>query len=99
MAEALGDTRSFSDPGPRVSVVIPTYNSASFLRPTLERVLAQTFSDWELVIYDDGSSDDTMLVCEAVTGGDPRARIVRGTNGGVARARNSGFEATTPTTE
>src|SRR5262245_14981490 len=99
MAAAVGDMRSCTGAGPRVSVVIPTYNSASFLRPTLERVLTQTFTDWELVIYDDGSSDDTVLVCEEVTGGDPRARIVRGINGGVARARNRGFDATTPTTE
>src|SRR4029450_9349795 len=71
-----------------------------FLRPTLERVFAQTFTDWELVIYDDGSSDDTALICEQVTDADPRARIVRGgTNGGVARARNRGFDATTSTTE
>jgi GT2 family glycosyltransferase len=84
---------------PRVSIVIPAYNSASFLRRTLDGVFAQSFSEWELVIYDDGSSDDTVRLCEAVADGDDRVRVVRGTNGGVASARNRGFAATTPTSE
>ena len=84
---------------PRVSIVIPAYNSAAFLRRTLDGVFAQSFSEWELVIYDDGSSDDTVRLCEAVADGDDRVRVVRGTNGGVASARNRGFAATTPTSE
>jgi cellulose synthase/poly-beta-1,6-N-acetylglucosamine synthase-like glycosyltransferase len=86
-------------PSPRVSIVIPAYNSASLLPDTLHGVFAQTFSDWELVIYDDGSSDSTVLVCEQLANGDPRVRIIRGENGGVAAARNRGFESTYPRSE
>src|SRR5438094_4504944 len=51
----------------RVSVLMPTFNQAHFLSHALERLLAQTFSDWELLIVDDGSSDSTREVLAAWT--------------------------------
>src|SRR5262245_6520860 len=62
--------------GPRVSIVIPAYNSVAFLSRTLKSVLGQRFADWELVIYDDGSSDGTVSYCEAIADDEPRVRVV-----------------------
>jgi glycosyltransferase involved in cell wall biosynthesis len=60
---------------PRVSVCIPSYNAARFLPAAIESVLAQEFADFELVVSDDASSDDTVAVCAHYT--DPRFRFVR----------------------
>ena len=70
---------------PTVSVVIGTYNSARWLGATIDSVRRQTFQDWELVIVDDGSTDDT----RRVVGGhadDPRIRYVLQTRAGRASA-------------
>jgi glycosyltransferase involved in cell wall biosynthesis len=75
---------------PLVSVVIPCYNQAQFLREAIEGVLAQTHPRVELVVVDDGSSDNTVDVVAHY----PRVRCVRQENRGVAEARNAGFRAT-----
>lgn len=76
---------------PKVSVVMPAYKAAAFIGLAIASVRAQTMQDWELIVVDDCSPDDTTAVAEAAAGGDPRVRIVRADqNGGVARARNLG---------
>jgi glycosyltransferase involved in cell wall biosynthesis len=75
---------------PEISVVIPAHNSAITLRETLESVLAQTLQDLEVIVIDDGSTDDTATL--AVSTDDPRVRVVSVPNGGVSRARNIGIE-------
>jgi glycosyltransferase involved in cell wall biosynthesis len=75
---------------PKVSVVIPTYNRSQALRPTIESVLAQAYADWELLLVDDGSTDDTPEVARSYR--DPRIRSVRQENRGHAAARNRGLE-------
>lgn len=73
-------------PAPLISVLTPSYNGATLIRETLDSLAAQTVSDFEVVIVDDGSRDDTVAVVEAV--GDPRIRLFRApTNGGPAVAR------------
>src|SRR5215467_14924975 len=84
---------------PRISIVIPTYNSEDYLAQTLDSVLVQTCSDWELVIYDDGSRDGTVAVADCYSAYDRRIRVLQGRNGGVAAARNQGFAATNPVSE
>ncbi|MEZ4601554.1 MAG: glycosyltransferase [Syntrophotaleaceae bacterium] len=59
---------------PRVSICIPTYNSAAFLEEALESVWAQDFRDYEVVMVDDGSSDDTVRISAAFAARDPRIR-------------------------
>src|SRR5690349_16573876 len=59
---------------PDVSVIVPSYNHSVFLRDSIESVLAQTFNDWELVIVDDVSSDDSVEVARSYQ--DPRIRVV-----------------------
>jgi len=73
---------------PIVSIIIPTYNRAYIIRNPIESVLAQTNADWELIIVDDGSTDDTKEVVDSF--GDDRIRYVYQENAGVANARNHG---------
>jgi hypothetical protein len=71
---------------PTVSVVMAAYNGAAFIRDTIDSVLAQTMSDFEIVVADDCSKDDTLAVLATID--DPRLRVVRATrNGGPAAAR------------
>jgi len=74
---------------PRISVVIPTYNSASSLREAIESVLRQTYADFEIVVIDDGSTDDTGCVVRSF--GD-RVCYWRQDNRGVSAARNHGIK-------
>jgi glycosyltransferase involved in cell wall biosynthesis len=72
---------------PEVSVVIPTFNAAAFLRGALESVFTQTFSDHEIIVVDDGSTDETAEVLGSLPG---PLRLLRQQNQGVSRARNRG---------
>lgn len=76
---------------PLVSVVVPAYNAARFIERTLRSACGQTHRTLEVVVVDDGSSDDTAAVVEAFAGRDPRVRLLRQANGGVSRARNAGL--------
>lgn len=77
-------------PPPRVSVLITTYNAASFIRETIASVLGQTFTDFELVVVDDGSTDATVAILASIE--DPRLRILRTPrNLGIVGARNFGY--------
>jgi len=74
---------------PLVSVVIPAYNAARTVVSTVQTVLDQTVRDLEVVVVDDGSSDDTVEVARGID--DPRVRVVARENGGAAAARNTGI--------
>lgn len=76
------------DAWPAVTVVISTYNRSKMLKEAIFSVMAQTLSDWEIVVVDDGSEDDTEDVVRGI--GDHRIRYVRQDNRGVAAARNFG---------
>jgi glycosyltransferase involved in cell wall biosynthesis len=79
-------------PEPLVSVILPTYNRAALLTEALASVRAQTFTDWECVVVDDGSTDGTPGLLAGVT--DPRVRCVRvAHSGNPAVARNAGLAA------
>lgn len=84
------DAVSRSDfPVPLVSVVMPLYNSAATVRASLESVLAQTYRNLEILVVDDGSTDDGVALCRSYD--DPRLRIVQQRNRGLAGARNTGI--------
>jgi glycosyltransferase involved in cell wall biosynthesis len=74
---------------PKVSVVIPTYNRAAQVRNAIESVMAQTFSDLEVIVVDDGSSDDTGKILQETYG--DRIRYFAQANQGVSVARNKGL--------
>ncbi len=82
-----------------ISIVIPAYNSERFLAQTVESVLAQSVSEWELVIVDDGSTDDTPQIMRRFAEQDRRIRAVTQPNGGVAAARNRGWQESDPEAE
>ncbi len=75
-------------PKPLVSVIIPTYQRCDFLPQAIESVIGQAFSDWELIVVDDGSFDETPKLLQSVD--DGRVRAVRQPNQGVSAARNHG---------
>lgn len=74
---------------PVVSVIIPTYNSARYLAEAVDSVLAQTFTDLEVLVIDDGSTDETTSV---ISGYRTPVRYIRQENGGVSVARNRGIQ-------
>src|SRR5262245_50792988 len=73
-----------------VSVIMPTFNRADTIRRAIRSVQAQTFTDWELIVVDDGSTDNTVALIE---GYDPRLKLIRQKNQGTAGARNAGLRA------
>jgi len=75
---------------PRISVIIPCYNNKPYLRECLDSVLNQTFSDYEVIVVDDGSTDGTGEIIQSYL---PRVRYLRQSNQGPAAARNAGIEA------
>jgi glycosyltransferase involved in cell wall biosynthesis len=83
---------------PRVSVVVPAYNAERFLALTLEGVIAQTMSEWELIIVDDASTDGTLEVARRFEQRDPRIRVIeRSQNSGAQSVPNNiGLQAADP---
>ena len=77
---------------PSISVIVPVYQAEKFLRDCVESVRRQTFSDWELLLVDDGSHDGSAEVCDALARQDARIRVFHQPNGGPAHARNTGLD-------
>jgi len=80
---------------PKVSVITPCYNSARYIEQTVMSVRAQTSTDWEHLVVDDGSADGSGDVVRALAKADDRLRVSSFENGGCARARNRGFRQAT----
>jgi cellulose synthase/poly-beta-1,6-N-acetylglucosamine synthase-like glycosyltransferase len=78
---------------PLVSIIMPTWNRAQLLRRAVLSVQAQTYAGWELIVVDDGSTDDTPYVLQGLQTFDRRIRVVAGEHAGVSRARNAGLAA------
>lgn len=76
-----------------VSIIVPVYNAGAFIEDTIRMVLAQTYTQWELLLVDDCSKDDSRAKIEAFCGRDERIRLIaRARNGGAAEARNMGMD-------
>lgn len=77
---------------PEISVIIPVYNSQDYLKDCIESILAQSFSDWELIIVDDGSTDGSGPICQDYAKKDSRIKSIAKPNGGLSSARNAGLD-------
>jgi len=78
---------------PLVSVILPTYNRVTYLKKAIESVRAQTFSNWELLVVDDGSNDETSSVVGEIARKDRRIQLLSQVNAGAAAARNHGLSS------
>ena len=78
---------------PRVSVIVPVFKAEAFLDQCVQSVLTQTERDFELLLIDDGSPDNSPALCDAWAARDSRVRVIHKPNGGVSSARNAGLDA------
>ena len=77
---------------PKISVIVPVYNVEPYLRECLESILVQTFDDFELILVDDGSTDNCPIICEQYAQKDNRVVVIHKENGGLSSARNVGID-------
>lgn len=77
---------------PKISVIVPVYNVEKYLRRCIDSILAQTFTDFELLLIDDGSKDNSGDICDGYAMKDERVRVFHKKNGGVSSARNLGLD-------
>jgi glycosyltransferase involved in cell wall biosynthesis len=86
------DTNMTTNMNIRVSIIIPTYNRAGLVDGAIRSVLDQSYADWELIVIDDASTDDTKQIIERYTLRDPRIRYIRQPkNLGISSTRNKGI--------
>ncbi len=80
---------------PEISVVVPVYNVRDYLRKNIESVLSQTYGDFELILVNDGSKDDSLEIIREYEKKDPRIMVIDKPNGGLSDARNAGMQKAT----
>ena len=78
---------------PLLSIIVPVYKVENYLPKCIDSILAQTFTDFELILVDDGSPDDCPALCDATAEKAARVRVIHQKNGGLSAARNSGLDA------
>lgn len=77
---------------PSVSIVVPIYNAEKYLRQCLDSILSQSYDDWECILVDDGSNDDSARICDEYVDKSSRFLVFHKINAGVSSARNFGIE-------
>ena len=75
-----------------LSIIVPVYNGGKYLKKCINNILEQTYKDFELIIINDGSTDDTKAICDSLANIDDRVKFIHKKNEGVSIARNTGFE-------
>ena len=78
-----------------VSIILPAYNAQDHISAAIESVRKQTCRSWDLIVVDDGSTDDTAAIAESFAKTDPRVKLISQKNGKLAKARNAGMSAAT----
>ena len=77
---------------PKISIIVPVYNAERYLHRCIDSILAQTFRDFELLLIDDGSKDNSGYICDEYAEKDERVKVWHKENGGVSSARNVGLD-------
>lgn len=77
---------------PKISVIVPVYNAQAYLEACIRSILGQTWSDLELLLVDDGSTDTSPQICDTFAAQDARVRVIHQSNSGAAAARNRGIQ-------
>ena len=77
---------------PQISVIVPVYKVEKYIHRCVDSILAQTFTDFELILVDDGSPDSCPAICDEYAVKDPRVRVIHQENGGLSAARNAGID-------
>lgn len=75
----------------KLSVIVPIYNVATYLRECLDSILSQSFTDYELILVDDGSTDDSGAICDEYASNEKRVSVIHKDNEGIVRARKTGL--------
>lgn len=76
----------------KVSVIVPVYNAEQYLSRCIDSILAQEFTDYELILVNDGSTDDSLAICRSYLDKDSRVKVYNQPNGGASSARNHGID-------
>ena len=76
----------------KVSITVPVYNVKDYLPKCLDSLIAQTLRDIEIILVDDGSTDESGSICDEYAQRDNRVRVIHKENGGLASARQVGFD-------
>lgn len=76
-----------------ISIIVPIYNASIYLRQCIESILCQTYRELEIILVDDGSTDDSLQICEKYQEIDGRIKVIHRENGGSVAARKSGLKA------
>ena len=80
---------------PVVSIIVPVYNAAAYVAECLQSLIAQTYSALEIIVVDDGSTDDSYAICQSLCNTSDRVRLYHQANAGVSAARNTGIDKST----
>ena len=76
----------------KVSIIMPVYNSEKYLEHAVNSILSQDFDDFELILVDDGSPDNSGQICDDFAKKDKRVKVIHKQNGGICSARNAGLD-------
>ena len=76
---------------PEISIIVPVYNVEKYLTRCIDSILTQTFTNFELILVDDGSTDKSGVICDSYEKKDKRVKVIHKKNQGVSEARNTGL--------
>ena len=80
---------------PLISVIVPVYNVQKYVRKSVESILQQTYKNLEIILVDDGSTDESGKICDTLARSDNRVTVIHKKNGGLSDARNAGLDRAT----
>lgn len=93
MSDGMGGTDAAARPAGLLSVIVPVYNLAGYIEACVQSLQQQTYAPMEILLVDDGSTDRSGALCDALAADDARIRVIHQANGGQSAARNAGLSA------